>query len=113
LAGKWVGGTPVLGYDVDPRGGRLMVNDREAERVREIFRLYARYRSLAMLVAELQRRAWSTKSWTTKRGSAHAGSEFDKATLLRLLTNAIYIGKVEHQGTMYPGEQPAIIEPEL
>jgi site-specific DNA recombinase len=111
--GKWVGGTPVLGYDLDPRGGRLMVNEGEAGRVREIFRLYARYRSLAMLVAELHRRAWTTKSWTTKRGSAHAGSLFDKATLLRLLTNAIYIGKVEHKETMYPGEQPAIIEPEL
>ena len=24
--GKWTGGSPVLGYDVDPRGGRLMVN---------------------------------------------------------------------------------------
>src|SRR5206468_7902649 len=24
--GKWVGGTPVLGYDVDPAGGRLVVN---------------------------------------------------------------------------------------
>jgi site-specific DNA recombinase len=111
--GKWVGGTPVLGYDLDPRGGRLMVNEGEAGRVREIFRLYARYRSLAMLVAELHRRAWTTKSWTTKHGSAHAGSLFDKATLLRLLTNAIYIGKVEHKETMYPGEQPAIIEPEL
>src|SRR5207248_9943284 len=32
--GKWVGGTPVLGYDVDPGGGRLIVNQEEAERVR-------------------------------------------------------------------------------
>ncbi len=24
--GKWVGGTPVLGYDVDPTGGRLIVS---------------------------------------------------------------------------------------
>ena len=29
--GKWVGGTPVLGYDVDPTGGRLMVNERKAD----------------------------------------------------------------------------------
>ena len=25
--GKWVGGCPVLGYDVDPAGGRLVVNE--------------------------------------------------------------------------------------
>ncbi len=111
--GKWVGGIPVLGYDVDPRGGRLVVNDGEAARVREIFKLYAKYRSLAKLVADLQRRQWMTKSWTTKHGSHHAGSVFDKPALLRLLTNAIYVGKVEHKGTIYPGEQAAIVEPEL
>jgi site-specific DNA recombinase len=31
--GKWTGGFPVLGYDVDPRGGRLLVNEMEATRV--------------------------------------------------------------------------------
>jgi site-specific DNA recombinase len=111
--GKWVGGMPVLGYDVDPRGGRLIVNDGEAARVREIFRLYAKHRSIATVIAELQHRQWTTKSWTTKHGSRHAGSVFDNVTLLRLLTNAIYIGKVEHKGTIYPGEQAAIIEPAL
>ena len=111
--GKWVGGMPVLGYDVDPRGGRLIVNDGEAKQVREIFGLYAEHRSIPTTVAELERRRWTTKSWTTKHGSPHAGSVFDKPALLRLLTNAIYTGKVEHKGTIYPGEQPAIIEPVL
>ena len=32
--GKWSGGTPILGYDVDPRGGKLLVNEDEAVRVR-------------------------------------------------------------------------------
>jgi DNA invertase Pin-like site-specific DNA recombinase len=36
--GKWVGGCPVLGYDVDPGRGRLVVNAEEADRVRTIFR---------------------------------------------------------------------------
>ena len=38
--GKWIGGHPVLGYDIDPRGGRLVVNPDEADRVRAIFDLY-------------------------------------------------------------------------
>jgi site-specific DNA recombinase len=38
--GKWVGGMPVLGYDVAPQGGRLIVNRQEAEQVRNIFNLY-------------------------------------------------------------------------
>src|SRR4051794_30658007 len=35
--GKWIGGVPVLGYDVAPAGGRLVVNPAEAEQVRGIF----------------------------------------------------------------------------
>ena len=31
--GKWTGGLPVLGYDVDPAGGRLNVNAAEAEQL--------------------------------------------------------------------------------
>src|SRR4051812_39590296 len=38
--GKWSGGLPVLGYDVDERGTRLLVNEDEAARVRAIFALY-------------------------------------------------------------------------
>src|SRR5215831_12829304 len=34
--GKWSGGMPVLGYDLDPRGRRLHLNEQEAERVRAI-----------------------------------------------------------------------------
>src|SRR5438094_567659 len=36
--GKWTGGCPVLGYDLDPQGGGLRVNAGEAEQVRGIFR---------------------------------------------------------------------------
>src|SRR5258707_8946716 len=63
--GKWVGGTPVLGYDIAPTGGKLMVNPEEAERVRAIFALYLQHGSLEAVLAELQARQWTTKSrWT-------------------------------------------------
>src|SRR5579872_5368269 len=58
--GKWIGGTPVLGYDVDPAGGRLDVNEKEAIRVRQIFELYRIQRSLTATVNELNRRRWTT-----------------------------------------------------
>jgi site-specific DNA recombinase len=111
--GKWVGGMPVLGYDVVPGGGRLIVNDKESLRVRDIFALFVRYRSLSAVLAELARRRWKTKSWTSQKGTAHLGRDFAKASLRRLLTNAIYAGKVEHRGTVYPGEQPSIVEPAM
>ncbi len=108
--GKWVGGTPVLGYDVDPAGGRLIVNEKERRRVREIFALFLEHHSISAVVAELARRRWNTKSRKSEKGRAHTGRSFTKASLHRLLTNATYAGMVEHRGAMYTGEQAAIIE---
>src|SRR5436190_20031866 len=45
--GRWAGGHPLLGYDCDPRGASLAVNDAEAVRVRAIFALYLEYQSLS------------------------------------------------------------------
>ncbi len=111
--GKWVGGTPVLGYDVDPRGGRLVVNSQEAERVRETFELYRRHRSLAAVVSELTTRGWTTKSRKSLRGIRHTGRPFTKASLRHLLTNATFCGKVRYREVIYQGEHPAIVEPDL
>jgi site-specific DNA recombinase len=109
--GKWIGGTPVLGYDVDPAGGGLVLNEKEARRVREIFELFIQHPSLSAAVAELARRRWKTKSWKSQKGTAHAGRTFAPASLRRLLTNAVYAGMVEHRGALYAGEHASIIEP--
>jgi site-specific DNA recombinase len=111
--GKWVGGTPVLGYDVHPDGGRILVNEGEATRVREVFDLYLREQSLVATAVELNRRGWTTKAWTTKEGRAHAGHPLDRINLFRMLSNVIYTGQVNHKGTVYPGEHPAIVAPDV
>jgi site-specific DNA recombinase len=108
--GKWTGGTPILGYDVDPAGGRLVINEKEGRRVREIFDLYVEHHSLSTVVAELARRRWHTKSWKSQSGRAHAGSAFTKASLRRFLTNATYTGRVEHRGVIYKGEHDPIVD---
>lgn len=111
--GKWIGGTVVLGYNVDPAGGRLVVNESESVRVRQIFDLYNKRRSLTAVLTELNRRGWTTKIWRSKRGRDHPGNPFTKASLRRLLTNAVYVGRVEHRGAVYSGEQEGIVEPEV
>ena len=111
--GKWVGGVPVLGYDVDPQGGKLLLNEEEAQRARAIFALYLERRFLMAVVEELNVRGWTTKQWITRDGREHAGRPFTKAALFRLLTNVLYAGQVNHKGTVYPGEQPAIVAPEI
>ena len=68
--GKWTGGTPILGYDVDRSNGspKLVVNAAEASRVRQIFDLYVELGTLLPVAAELERRGWRNKAWTTRDG---------------------------------------------
>jgi DNA invertase Pin-like site-specific DNA recombinase len=110
--GKWTGGYPVLGYDPDPERGCLAVNDGEAALVREIFALFLRDEPLECTLAEMHRRGWQMKSWTTRKGHRHAGRRFDRAALVRLLTNVLYVGEVRHKGKVYEGEQAAILDRE-
>ena len=109
--GKWVGGCPVLGYDVDPAGGRLVVNEEEAERVRAIFALFEENRSPLKTLAEIEQRGWRLKSWTRKSGQFRPGRPLAKNSLLRLLTNILYTGAIRHNGQPYPGEHAAILVP--
>jgi site-specific DNA recombinase len=108
--GRWVGGCPVLGYDVSPGGGALVVNEGEAEQVRSIFQLFEQHRSALGTLAEIERRGWPLKSWTRQTGEFRQGSPFDKNSLRRLLTNVLYIGSIQHKGQIYPGEHAAIVE---
>jgi site-specific DNA recombinase len=108
--GKWMGGFPVLGYDLDAGRRRLVVNETEAEQVREIFGLFLERRSLTAVLDEMQQRGWRTKSWTTRKGVLREGQAWDRLALVRLLSNVLYVGEVRHRGKIYAGEQPAIVD---
>jgi site-specific DNA recombinase len=109
--GKWTGGSPILGYDVDPNGTRLVVNAEEAERVRAIFALYLEQQALVPVVEELERRAWVNKCWLTRAGHRRGGLRFTKTNLHRLLTNVCYAGQVRYKTEVHAGEHAAIVDP--
>src|SRR5207237_1984331 len=109
--GKWTGGCPILGYDVDPRGFRLTVNEAEAERVRAIFALYLEHERLLPVVQELERRGWVNKRWQTRKGHQRGGQPFTRTNLYRLLTNVAYLGKVRYKDEVHAGEQAALVDP--
>ena len=113
--GKWAGGHPVLGYDLEPRpgGSRLVVNAAEAQRVREIFGLYLSLGCLSRVAAECTRRRWTTKAWRSKAGAAMGGRAFDKSKLHSLLTNPLYLGKIRHHSALFDGEHEAIVDTDL
>jgi len=111
--GKWSGGKPVLGFNLDPRGCRLIVNEDEAAKVRAIYELYLDRQSLVETIKEIDARTWTNKLWTTKKGHETGGKPFTKNSLYRLLTNLLYTGKITYKDEVYEGEHPAIVDGEI
>jgi len=111
--GKWIGGIPVLGYDVTPKGGGLVLNVEEAARVQEIFAIAAGAGTLAETLQSVNARGMMTKQWTSEGGRLHRGRPFRAQSLSALLGNVQYKGMISHKGTLYPGEQPALVSGEL
>jgi site-specific DNA recombinase len=111
--GQWVGGMPLLGYDVDARGSQLVVNATEAERVRAIFALYRERQALGPVVQELGRRGWVQKCWRTRKDRLRGGQPFTTTSLRRLLTNVTYRGQIRYRGEVHAGEHPALVDAAL
>jgi len=111
--GKYTGGRPVLGYDIVPEGGKITINETEAEQVRTIFGLYLKHGSMLPVVEQLDRLGWQTKTWITRKGKVHQGHLFNKSSVHSLLTNPLYIGLVRYDGQNYDGEHDAIVTTEI
>ncbi|MCC7424474.1 MAG: recombinase family protein [Planctomycetaceae bacterium] len=108
--GKYVGGAPLLGYDIDREASKLVVNGAEATQVRTVFGLYLEHESMLTVLAELNRRVWVTKRWTTRKGKDRGGRRFDRNSLYQLLTNVAYAGKVRYHDKVYDGQHEAIVD---
>lgn len=108
--GHWTGGTPVLGYDVDPAGGRLIINEPEAEQVRQIFQMFAEKPNLIATTAQLNRMGWTTKSWTTRKEKFRPGSAFRWPTVRLILTNVLYAGFIRCKKELVPAQHQAIVD---
>ncbi|EAL58377.1 hypothetical protein WwAna0369 [Wolbachia endosymbiont of Drosophila ananassae] len=99
--GLWMGGTLPLGYDVKDK--ELIINEKEAKTVKHIFERYVELKSMAELARELNREGYRTKA---------KSDIFKKATVRRIITNPIYMGKIRHYDKQYEGKHEAIIEEE-
>ena len=79
---KFTGGTPPLGYKVDPESRKLVIDENEAMIVRLIFQRYASGYGYNSIINELTSLGYHTKS----------GKLFGKNSLYELLRNEKYIG---------------------
>ncbi len=109
--GMWMGGNVPLGYDVKER--KLIVNEPEAETVRNIFRRYVELGSVRLLGNELDRFGIVSKRREGAGGVLSGGNRFSRGALYTLLQNRLYRGEIAHQSNMYPGQHEAIVDAEL
>ena len=107
--GKWSGGKPVLGYDVDAPSTKLVVNETQAVQVQAIFEMYLRLQSLRAVMQELAQRGWVNKRWRTRQGHERGGRPFTRTSLHQLLTNVLYAGQIKHKSAIHLGEHRAIV----
>ncbi len=110
--GKWIGGRPPLGYDIDKEKHKLFINYKETKLVREIFDLYLEKRSILTTTIALNNEGYVTKQYMSEKGLRFGGMKFKINGVHRILTNVLYIGKVEYHGELYQGEHEAIISDE-
>ena len=75
--------------------------------------MYLQSRSLIDTVKEANKRGWRTKQWTTKKGIARGGVEFDKGRLYQLLTNVTYVGKLTYKDEVHEGQHDAIVDTDV
>jgi len=97
--GMWNGGSIPYGYKVTDK--RLVPDEQKAQKLREIFALFASTGSLAEVYKTLKR----------KQVLNDKNLPFSKTHLQSILKNPVYIGKFRYSGKIYQGmHQPLISE---
>lgn len=109
--GMWMGGNPPLGYDVFDR--KLVVNEPEAECIRDIFRRYADLKSVCALKEDLDAAGIISKSSVDRFGRPRGGKPLARGALSLMLKNRIYRGEIVHKDKAYPGLHEAIVDEAL
>jgi DNA invertase Pin-like site-specific DNA recombinase len=108
--GMWMGGIPPVGYK--PKGRSLEIIPGDAAVVRDIFARYLTTGNVRQLCDALEREGITTPARSTGKGKVFGGVPFSRGQLYAILRNRLYIGEVEHRGSVYPGLHDAIVDQE-
>jgi len=111
--GKWGGGMPIIGYDIDSASRKLVVNKNEVKQTRDQFLFYLKEKSLGKTARRLNAQGYRMKQWINKAGLEKGGGRYNKSNLAQVLRNPFYIGKLRHKDNLFPGEHKAIVDETL
>ena len=106
-----MGGYPPLGYDVRDRG--LIINQTEAQTVRQIYQRYVELGSVRRLQSDLDRQGIVSKVRVSRKEVKSGGRGFSRGALYELLSNPVYIGEIRHKQERHLGQHQPILEREL
>lgn len=109
--GMWMGGLPPLGYDGIDR--KLVINGKEADTVRLIYRRYLEAGSIADLKRVLDAEGIVSKRRCFADGRMMGGVAISRGALYQILRNRLYCGQIAHRGEVHQGQHEAIIVQEL
>jgi DNA invertase Pin-like site-specific DNA recombinase len=109
--GMWMGGTPPIGYR--PDGRSLAIVEEQASLIRQIFNRYAELGNVRLLAEELEDAGICSPVRSAATGRAFGGRPFSRGHLYRILSNPIYIGRIDHGGRSHQANHPSIVEQEL
>lgn len=109
--GMWMGGTPPIGYQ--PNGRSLAIVEEDAAIVRQIFNRYAELGNVRLLAMELKESGFRSPSRSASTGRVFGGRPFGRGHLYRILSNPIYIARIDHGGRSHEANHPPIVEQQL
>ena len=98
--GMWMGGVVPLGYDLEDR--HLVLNPAEAEKVREIYRIYLNLGCVTKLREYLEQAGILSEKRVSRTGRASGNSIFSRGVLYKILHNPIYLGGGHSQESILP-----------
>ncbi len=103
--GKWTGGPVPFGYSAKDK--KLVVNEAEAQIVREAFTLFLAHRQMAVVARELNKRGLLPR--TSKR-VRDGGPLWSKDGIARVLRSPLYAGRMMYGEELFDGEHPRLID---
>jgi site-specific DNA recombinase len=109
--GMWMGGVVPLGYRVEDRV--LHIVEDHAGIVRSLFRRYLETGSVVRLKQQLDAEDFRLPVRIDGGGHSTGGGLFSRGHVYKLLSNAIYVGRIAHKGQSYEGHHPPIVTLDL